>query len=135
MSDYEKPVIIIDLRNKTLWVQQSVFKLLGSPKYIQFYINRSRTALGIKRCSQSADQAVKVPNNRNDYYKLYGNNIERLFCKVCVGWDGDSSYMVKGTVTSDRTLVCFNMLNAEIMNRNEVPAENENSIADTQNRS
>ena len=135
MSEIIKPVIIIDLNNKTLQIHRSVFKLLGTPKYIQFYVNRDRTALGIMRCTQSEDQAVKIPKNNNEYYVLYGTNLERIFFNVCSQWEKDKPYMIKGMLTSDRTLVSFSLPEAEMINRIEVTADNENEFAETQNRS
>ena len=135
MSEIIKPVIIIDLNNKTLQIHRSVFKLLGIPKYIRFYVNRDRTALGITRCSQSEDQAVKIPKNNNEYYVLYGTNLERIFFNVCSQWEKDKPYMIKGMLTSDRTLVSFSLPEAEMINRIEVTADNENEFAETQNRS
>ena len=104
--------ITIDLIQNGIRIHKPVYRLLGSPKYLQLLIDPASKILALCPVSYYGDQCHKIRTNRmhsSNSYEIYSIALVKKLCSIEAKFSSGYSYSVKGFYLSDKNIVLFSL--------------------------
>ena len=110
-----KPYVLVDLAKNRIRIYQVTLHALQDPGYILIIVNPVGKTLGIMRGDRDDSGAHKVKRAGRASYELYSRSLTQKFREICSDWVDAGRYRMRGAVMPDKTVVQFDMDEAEFM--------------------
>jgi hypothetical protein len=97
----------IDLKEKTICISKGVLRHIGSPKHIQFFVNRKTSAMFIRGCDVKVEHSIAVEPrvyfDEGFRFRMKRTAFVEAINALCE-WGSGGAYQLCGTSYTDRVI-------------------------------